>query len=527
MSAFLRELLNARSVNQKTMFVHDIQYRMDDWCCKYLFDIRMQYLESVKQLISLKGRQIKDKKIKQGSKVIKNELIKSMKAETAKCASLSKRLLDVSVGIKQIFREIGEIYETAKRNDTCLIEELAMCIRELPELAAALLMKGFSIELLDGDGLSVPTLWLEDVLKALEKCFKNTFNLKKSPKIFFLTVLDTQSTGKSTLLNTMFGVQFPVNAGRCTKGAFIQLIPIFSDNIPCEVLVIIDTEGLGAPEYKEDNTHDNEIATFVLGISDLAIINVRGEVPANIENFLQVSTCALMRMSMVDFHPNVVFVHQNCDPSSKEKNLTGRHNFMKVMDEVVSTQAKLIQKQGQFSCFQDVADISLSDEKNDFVYFPQLFEGAPPMSPPSGNYSGVCSSLTSYILDKMEENFKRFNSTQTLQEFGEKVKLVWNGVLEENFVLSLINSTEIQVKYDIENQMSNWKVKIENYMECILEKFSKEVAANFKAKKPTPNLLTIKQQQLETESHAINSEQRKNFIDHIEQQTLNQAIFKN
>ena len=364
-------------------------------------------------------------------------------------------------------------------------------------------------------------------MKALEKCFKNTFNLKKSPKIFFLTVLDTQSTGKSTLLNTMFGVQFPVNAGRCTKGAFMQLIPIFSDNIPCEVLVIIDTEGLGAPEYKDDNTHDNEIATFVLDISDLAIINVRGEVPTNIENFLQVSTCALMRMSMVDFHPSVVFVHQNCDPASKEKNLSGRHSFMKVMDEVVSTQAKLIQKQDRFSCFQDVVDISLSDEKNDFAYFPQLFEGAPPMSPPNGNYSEACSSLTNYILDKMEENFKRFNSTQTLQEFGEKIKLVWNGVLEENFVLSLINSTEIQVKYDIENQMSNWKVKIENYMECILEKFSKEVAANFKAKKPTPNLLRTKQQQLETESHAINSEQRKNFIDHIEQQTLNQGIFKN
>ena len=134
----------------------------------------------------------------------------------------------------------------------------------------------------------------------------------------------------------------------------MQLIPIFSDNIPCEGLLIIDTEGLGAPEFKEDNTRDNEIATFVLGISDLAIINVRGEVPTNIENFLQVSTCALMRMSLVDFHPSVVFVHQNCDPTSKEKNLSGRHSFMKVMDKVVSTQAKLIQKQDRFSCFQDV-----------------------------------------------------------------------------------------------------------------------------------------------------------------------------
>ena len=527
MSAFLRELLNARSVNKKFMFVHNVQYRMDDWCRKYLFDIRMQYLESVNQLTSLKETEIKHKKTKQTDDAMKNELRNSITTETARCASLSRRLLDMSVGIENIFREIGEIYETTKRNGTSPTQELDKCVRELPELAATLLMKGLSIELLDGDGLSVPALWLEDVMKALEKCFKDTFGIKKSPKIFVLTVLGTQSTGKSTLLNTMFGVQFPVSAGRCTKGAFMQLIPIFIENFPCEGLLIIDTEGLGAPEYKKDNTHDNEIATFVLGISDLAIINVRGEVPTNIENFLQVSTCALMRMSMVDFHPSVVFVHQNCDPSSKEKNLTGRHSFMKVMDEVVSTQAKLIQKQDRFGCFQDVVDISLKDEKNDFVYFPQLLEGAPPMSPPSGNYSEACSDLTNYVLNKMQENFERFNNAQTLQEFAEKIKLVWNGVLEENFVLSLINSAEIQVKYDIDNQMSNWKVKMESYLEGVLEKFCKEVEADFKAKEPNTNLLKIKQEQIEIESHVINNEEKKSFIAHIEQQTLNQAIFKN
>ena len=527
MSAFLRQLLNARSVNKKLMFVRNVQYSMDDWCCKYLFNVRMQYLESVKQLTSLKEIEVKYKKTKQIDDTMKNELRNSITTETVRCTSLSRCLLDLSVGIENIFREIGEIYETTKRNDTSLIQELDKCVRELPELAAALLMKGHSIELLDSDGLSVPALWLEDVMKALEKCFKDTFGIKKSPKIFVLTVSGTQSTGKSTLLNTMFGVQFPVSAGRCTKGAFMQLIPIFIENFPCDGLLIIDTEGLGAPEYKQNNTHDNEIATFVLGISDLAIINVRGEVPTNIENFLQVSTCALMRMSMVDFHPSVVFVHQNCDPSSKEKNLTGRHSFMKVMDEVVSTQAKLIQKQDRFGCFQDLVDISLKDEKNDFVYFPQLLEGAPPMSPPSGNYSEACSDLTNYVLNKMQENFERFNNAQTLQEFAEKIKLVWNGVLEENFVLSLINSAEIQVKYDIDNQMSNWKVKMESYMEGVLEKFCKEVEADFKAREPNTNLLKIKQEQIEMESHAINNEEKKSFIAHIEQQTLNQAIFKN
>ena len=146
---------------------------------------------------------------------------------------------------------------------------------------------------MDGDGLSVPTGWLEEVMKALNKKFKAILNIKMDPKIFVLTVLGTQSTGKSTLLNTMFGVQFPVSAGRCTKGAFMQLIPIVLENLPYEGLLLVDTEGLGAPEFKQDNTHGNEIATFVLGISDLVIINVRGELPTILKIFYKLALVLL------------------------------------------------------------------------------------------------------------------------------------------------------------------------------------------------------------------------------------------
>ena len=526
-SSFLKELFNLETLDQKLMFICNIQYGLDEWCSKYLFDIRMKYSHSIKKLTSLKEKEIENRKKNDVSGQMKNKLKESILVETEQCTNLSKLLLDMSVGIESIFREIGEICETTKRNDKSLIKELDECNRKLPELAAALLVKGVAIELMDGDGLSVPTGWLEEVMKALNKQFKDTLNIKMDPKIFVLTVLGTQSTGKSTLLNTMFGVQFPVSAGRCTKGAFMQLIPIVLENFPYDGLLLIDTEGLGAPEYKQDNTHDNEIATFVLGISDLAILNVRGELPTNIENFLQVSTCALMRMSMVDFHPSVVFVHQNCDPSSKEKNLTGRHKFMKEMDEAVSTQARLIQKQDLFSCFQDVVDISLEDEKNDFVYFPQFFEGSPPMSPPSGDYSKSCSNLTTYILSKMKENFEKHKNAQTLQKIAEKIKVVWNGVLEENFVLSLINSAEIQVKYDIDNHMCNWKAKMESYMEDILEDFCGVIEANFKAKDPNPGLLKKIKEELEVNSHAINNEQAENFTSYIQQQTLNQTMYKN
>lgn len=49
----------------------------------------------------------------------------------------------------------------------------------------------------------------------------------------------------------------------------------------------------------------------------------------------------------------------------------------------------------------------------------------------------------------------------------KKIKDVWNRLLEENFVPRLINNAEIQVKYDVDNQMSNWKIKVGSYMEDI------------------------------------------------------------
>ena len=524
MSSLLNELFNLRTVEQKLMLICNIQHSLDDWRSKNLSNIRVQYADSLTKLALLKEEETQNKKKNVNNEEMKNKHIESIRDENKRCTSLSKLLLDMSVGVDSIFREIGEICETTLINDKPLIKELDECNRKLPELAAVLLMNGASIELMDGDGLSVATGWLEEVMKALEKHFKDTFNMKKDPKIFVLTILGTQSTGKSTLLNAMFGIQFPVSAGRCTTGAFMQLIPIFLDSFPYDALLIIDTEGLDAPEYREDKTRDNEIATLVLGIPDLAIINVRGEVPTNIENFLQVSTCALMRMSMVNFHPSVVFVHQNCDPSAEQKNLEGRHIFMKAMDKAVSIQAKLIQKQDRFSCFEDVIDISL--EKNDFVYFPQLLEGSPPMSPPNGDYSKSCSNLTRYILSKMKTNFEKYNNAQTFPEFAEKIKFVWNGVLEENFVFSLNNTAEIQVKYDIDNQMSNWKVKMESYMEDVLENFCGEIEADFKAKEQTLGLLMDKKVQLEVKSLAANREQMEDFTNHIDKQILHKTIYK-
>ena len=124
MSSFLRELFNSRTVDQKLMFVRNVQYNLDDWCSKYLFNLRMQYSDSLKKLATLKEREIGIKRTKEINEELHIKLRENIQKETKRCKNLSKLLLDMSIGIESIFREIGEICETTKRYEESLVKDL-------------------------------------------------------------------------------------------------------------------------------------------------------------------------------------------------------------------------------------------------------------------------------------------------------------------------------------------------------------------------------------------------------------------
>ena len=65
-----------------------------------------------------------------------------------------------------------------------------------------------------------------------------------------ITILGPQNTGKSTLLNFMFGCDFATSQGRCTKGVlgtyfkFASNRGYFKNMNHCQGIFVIDTEGL-------------------------------------------------------------------------------------------------------------------------------------------------------------------------------------------------------------------------------------------------------------------------------------------
>ncbi|XP_040295756.1 up-regulator of cell proliferation-like [Bufo bufo] len=363
---------------------------------------------------------------------------------------LDKRISESSLGIEHFLRELGQFYEAEY---STVKNESKKQFNTLPDTAADLLLDGFPLELIDGDASNIPLQWITDVLTELDKKTKGNCRMR------VITVLGVQSTGKSTLLNTMFGLQFPVASGRCTRGAFMTLIKMkesFQDEIGCEFILVIDTEGLKAPELASlegSYEHDNELATLVVGLSDITIVNMAMENTTEMKDILQIVVHAFLRMKEVGKKPNCQFVHQNVsDVSAHDKNMRDRRRLLEQLDQMTKVAAKMEKKSG-FDKFSDVMDYDL-DRHN--WYIPGLWQGVPPMAPVNSAYSEHVSELKKYLLQFLKTPKLR-DKALTIPDFCKWLTNLWTAVKHEKFIFSFRNSLVAEAYNKLSMQFSLWE----------------------------------------------------------------------
>ncbi|CAI5669312.1 unnamed protein product [Oreochromis niloticus] len=362
---------------------------------------------------------------------------------------IDRQISNSSLGTEHFFREMGQIYEASLSLPET--DPSRQQFQHLPKLCAELLLDGFPLELVDGDASNIPLRWVSDVLSQLSDL------VSPKRKIRVVTVLGVQSTGKSTLLNTMFGVQFAVSSGRCTRGAFMLLIKINEDMknvLNCDFMVIIDTEGLKSPELAQlDNSHehDNELATLVVGLSDVTIVNIAMENITEMKDILQIVVHAFLRMKEVGKKPKCQFVHQNVsDVSAHETNLRDRKLLLKQLNEMTQAAAKMEKKEEKKS-FTDVMEYS-PDTGN--WYIPGLWNGNPPMAPVNAGYSEAVYELKKNIIQLLG-NCE--SSANDVIEFKEWVKSLWNAVKHENFIFSFRNSLVADAYMKLCTEFNEWE----------------------------------------------------------------------
>ncbi|XP_067089390.1 interferon-induced very large GTPase 1-like isoform X1 [Osmerus mordax] len=424
---FLTSLRSLGSEERK-YFLKWIVILLDDLSTNEVSELHHKYDEKWSGVLALKKKHDKSVQLKK----------KQLELE-----EISEKLQSATVGCEHIWREVGQIYEAHVSVPRGRIAEINLSY--LPEMAADLMISGHPMELMDGDAGHVPLTWIKSVLDEVIKKLND-------PRVFVLSILGIQSTGKSTMLNAMFGLQFAVSAGRCTRGAFMQLVRLTKEmkkDFPFDYVLVIDTEGLRALELAGKATihHDNELATFVIGLGNMTLINIFGENPAEMQDILQIAVQAFMRMKKVRLSPSCVFVHQNVgDITAGEKNMEGKRRLQEKLDEMTQLAAK--EEGCEAECFSDVISF---DIKEDVKYFSQLWEGSPPMAPPNPRYSENVQELKNMILSKTSKS-----TAMKLSAFQTRVEDLWNALLNENFVFSFKNTLEIAVYRKLEVQYGKW-----------------------------------------------------------------------
>ncbi|XP_077129956.1 up-regulator of cell proliferation-like [Ranitomeya variabilis] len=350
---------------------------------------------------------------------------------------------------EDVFSRIGWMYEADVLVGSTP-EGVRLCAN-FPKAAADLLLQGIPVQLIDGDTSRIHLQWITDVLIELHT------KTKGKCRIRVISILGVQGTGKSTLLNTMFGLQFPVARRQCTHGALMSLIKVEEKDLGCDFFVVIDCEGLRALQnapVEESFHHDNELATLVVGLSDIAIINMALGSISEMGNILQIVTHALIRMKGNRQKPNCLLVYQTMDRVSSGGELMLNREMLRIGAE-----------SSKFLQFYDVIDNFLPYHilTDDWVI--------PPFDLKTSCYSEKVVELRKHLLQIIKD-LSQSASFRNVQNFTEDMKVLWNSINHENYIFRFKNILEgniytelyekfLELEWNLCRKMSRWWANIQ------------------------------------------------------------------
>ena len=318
--------------------------------------------------------------------------------------------------------------------------------------------RGEAFELIDGDNLR---FFNKDINALLTQLYKKQFDelsiinegnricMKQAPIV--VSIFGPQSSGKSTLLNYCFGCKFLTSAGRCTRGIYGSLSRLSQPINLSNQLLILDTEGLdGGSKSGPCLIHfDRTMVLFCLAVSQVVIINIKGELGEEMQNLLQICAYSLnkLRVSKV-VAPKIFFVlNQQADPDTR-KHLDSMNNLLRKLEE----ESDLMELEG--TRISDLIQVS----SDNLVILPPAFNCVQMNKPaaklfdtdviklyPSIAFANSCAKLRQSIIDQLIEMAPDDRSTfNSMSEWLEMSGVIWETIIRYQDIVKYRNVDELK-----------------------------------------------------------------------------------
>ena len=372
---------------------------------------------------------------------------------------LDSELMFGSLGVEHFFREMAILYENIsmlQENVGLRSENLHTLLNILSGTMASLLMDGTAVEIMDGDAVNVPVEWLKAVLKGVENSTKST--------LFKVSAIGAQGSGKSTILNTTFGLNFPVSSGRCTRGAFLQLLKVdaqLKKTLKCDYVAVIDSEGLMSRAKLGDCDYDNELSTLIIGLSDLTLVVFKDE-GIEMQHVLPLAILVFLRMNLVGEHQGCHFVYQKQGAiGTLAKQDLEIDAFVRDLNKETLAAAKKVDQSDQYRKFTDVLQY---DSTKDNTYIPSLYDGTE-MGKTNPQHMKMTQRLKFNVVHRIEDLYskapKNTFKPYTFTEVVSRLEDLWEAIKFENFILGFKNLLAVEAHGELTKifNKKQWAIK--------------------------------------------------------------------
>ena len=411
--------------------------------------IRQQYNSAWIKFMEAKARRT------EGEQTSLKDLLGDIEKRVITCSSLS---------INHIVRDMGQIYTCYIQHKSEFDTKNHSYPAQFPDIISSFALSGMPFEIMDGYACSIPIEWVVAILDNLNEKLGDK-------KVFVVSIVGVQSSGKSTLLNAMFGMQFPVSIGRCTRGVNAQLVKVNNSDLDIEYILVVDTEGLRAIELASaQNKHDNEIATLVIGMGDLTIVNIKGENYADMKDVLQITVHAFLRMKLVQKRiGKCIFIHQNVVGAGAQDYMAASGHSLQVALDASTVEAANLENVAGIKSFNQIIQYDWSKH---VFYFSDLWKGDPPMAPTNPGYSKCASRAKETVFDILKENSEQLRCS--MQTVSSRIKQLWDSMLSDDFVFRFRNSLEILSFANLDKQIRKFSSKFYQEVSETVRRQSKE-----------------------------------------------------
>ena len=320
--------------------------------------------------------------------------------------------------------------------------------------------KGEPFELIDGDNLRFLNQEIDKLLsnmyerqsshlEAINKLQKYT--MKQAPIV--VSIFGPQSSGKSTLLNYCFGCKFLTSAGRCTRGIYASLAQLSRPVNLTNQFLILDTEGLDGIERANftDTSFihfDRTMVLFCLAVSQVVIINVKGDIGSELQNLLEICAYSLNKLKVRKVAtPKIFFVlNQQADPDP-EKHV----DSIKILLGNLNRESDLLDMEGTkisdlIQVFKENLFVLPSAFNSEQINRPSLniFDSNVTKLSPTIHFANKCADLLLAIIKQLDSMpLDDRTPFKTMSEWMEMSGTVWDTIIRYQDIVKYRNFEEI------------------------------------------------------------------------------------